>query len=98
MCLDLHVWTSPTTHAKKEICIGKHVNPGALAIPLKAFGPSSALAAKYPGADLDKKVVLDFAELVACWNAVLKLHTSRQVAARELPQAQDILDVQTLFL
>jgi hypothetical protein len=46
---------SLTTHVKKEIRNGNHVNSGALAIPLRAFGPAHALAVKYPAADLDTR-------------------------------------------
>lgn len=54
-CLNLHLWMSLTTHVKKEIRNGNHINSGALAIPLRTFGPTHALAVKYPAADLDTR-------------------------------------------
>jgi hypothetical protein len=64
---DLHLWTlTATEHIKKKIYKGDHVNSRALPILLEAFGPPAALASKYTGADLDKKIILSFDDLVAC--------------------------------
>jgi hypothetical protein len=71
--LNLFVWTSTTT-TKKETCKGDIVNLGTLTIPLKAFGPPDELVSEYPGADLDKEVMLTFEELAACFHKAVMAH------------------------